>query len=159
MHLETVIVLHHWTLLLTSIVNNAFNYSKEIVSINLENATDTDISSMFSECTKLTTVNLSRIVTIGYATFRNCSSLSSIELPKATSINSYSFKDCITLTSVILRSPTVCKLKHSDAFLGTPIKSGNGYIYVPDELIKQYKTATNWSVYANQIKPLSEYTE
>ena len=85
--------------------------------------------------------------------------MSSIELPKATSIHSYSFKDCITLTSVILRSPTVCKLKHSDAFLGTPIKSGNGYIYVPDELIKQYKTATNWSVYANQIKPLSEYTE
>ena len=53
----------------------------------------------------------------------------------------------------------MCVLADKDAFQGTLIASGNGYIYVPDELIEQYKTATNWSVYANQIKPLSEYVE
>ena len=32
-------------------------------------------------------------------------------------------------------------------------------IYVPDALVEQYKTATNWSKYADKIKPLSEYVE
>lgn len=35
----------------------------------------------------------------------------------------------------------------------------NSIIYVPDEYVNTYKTATNWSVYANNIKPLSEYSE
>lgn len=32
-------------------------------------------------------------------------------------------------------------------------------IYVPDALVESYKTATNWSKYAEQIHPLSEYVE
>lgn len=32
-------------------------------------------------------------------------------------------------------------------------------IYVPDNLVEQYKTATNWSRHADKIKPLSEYVE
>lgn len=32
-------------------------------------------------------------------------------------------------------------------------------IYVPDALVESYKTATNWSTYAEQIHPLSEYVE
>lgn len=32
-------------------------------------------------------------------------------------------------------------------------------IYVPDALVESYKTATNWSTYADQIHPLSEYVE
>ena len=43
------------------------------------------------------------------------------------------------------------------AFYNTPIANGTGYIYVADTLVDSYKTAENWSVYASQIKPLSEY--
>jgi hypothetical protein len=32
-------------------------------------------------------------------------------------------------------------------------------IYVPDESVEAYKGATNWSAYADQIKPISEYVE
>ena len=32
-----------------------------------------------------------------------------------------------------------------------------GEIYVPDESVEAYKTATNWSAYANKILPLSQY--
>lgn len=32
-------------------------------------------------------------------------------------------------------------------------------IYVPDALVESYKAATNWSTYAEQIHPLSEYVE
>ena len=59
----------------------------------------------------------------------------------------------------LLNTETVCVLVDKSAFQETLIESGNGYIYVPDKLIEQYKTATNWSVFANQIKPLSEYVE
>lgn len=31
-------------------------------------------------------------------------------------------------------------------------------IYVPDDLVAEYKEATNWSSYADKFKPLSEYT-
>lgn len=36
------------------------------------------------------------------------------------------------------------------------LKSGSCGIYVPNELVEQYKSATNWSTYASQIKPISE---
>lgn len=113
----------------------------------------------FEDCTALSNVNIPKCIELGEFAFGSCNSLESIEFPECITISLRAFEYCIALTSVILRSPIVCKLKNSDAFLGTPIKSGNGYIYVPDELIGQYKTATNWSVFANQIKPLSEYTE
>lgn len=59
----------------------------------------------------------------------------------------------------ILNTETVCVLVDKIAFNSTPIANGTGYIYVPDALVNDYKKATNWSVYANQIKPLSEYVE
>jgi hypothetical protein len=46
-----------------------------------------------------------------------------------------------------------------------PLSSGaltNGNtcpIYVPDDAVDTYKTATNWSAYASRIKPISEKTE
>lgn len=42
----------------------------------------------------------------------------------------------------------------------TGINSANiGSIFVPDASVEAYKQATNWSLYADVIKPLSEYTE
>ena len=47
--------------------------------------------------------------------------------------------------------------------LGGSLTSGNsaniGSIFVPDASVEAYKQATNWSLYADVIKPLSEYTE
>jgi hypothetical protein len=42
-------------------------------------------------------------------------------------------------------------------FDSTQISTEEGAIYVPDESVETYKSATNWSIYADQIKPLSEY--
>lgn len=39
---------------------------------------------------------------------------------------------------------------------GTPILEGNGYIYVPDDLLDRYKTESGWSGLASQIKQISE---
>ena len=47
--------------------------------------------------------------------------------------------------------------------LGGPLTRTNsaniGSIFVPDASVEAYKQATNWSLYADVIKPLSEYTE
>lgn len=72
-------------------------------------------------------------------------------------IETYSFSNCKQLTKLILpnlTSPPI--LKSTYAFTGTPIKSGTGYIYVPDELVNIFKSASNWSTYASQIKGVSE---
>lgn len=45
--------------------------------------------------------------------------------------------------------------------LGTGFAPSNftGKIYVPDDSVNDYKTATNWSTWADYIYPLSEYVE
>ena len=35
----------------------------------------------------------------------------------------------------------------------------DGLIYVPDHLVEDYKVATNWSTFADQIRPMSELEE
>ena len=109
--------------------------------------------------TKLTDVSLPKITTFGSNAFSSCLSLTKITLPKVTSINgSYLCSGCTALTAfVITNEEQVCTLSStSSCFANTPIKSGTGYIYVPDALVDSYKTATNWSTFASQIKPLSE---
>lgn len=51
----------------------------------------------------------------------------------------------------------LCPLAFVNAFEGTPISVGYGYIYVPADLVDTYKAATNWSRYADQIVSLNEY--
>jgi hypothetical protein len=58
----------------------------------------------------------------------------------------------------------MCTLGSANEFIevsGYPnsaIADGKGYIYVPRTLVNSYKTATNWSVYANQFRALEDYT-
>lgn len=67
-----------------------------------------------------------------------------------------SFSGCTNLVAVILSSESICTLVTTTAFNNTPILNGTGYIYVPDNLVEQYKVETNWATFANQIKGLSE---
>ena len=54
---------------------------------------------------------------------------------------------------------TMAKLDNTNTFNSTPIASGTGYIYVPAALVDNYKAATNWSTYANQIRAIEDYPE
>ena len=108
----------------------------------------------------MTSIDLPACTSIGNYAFSSCKSLTSIDLPACTNIGTDAFKYCTALTSIKLANASkICTLSNSDAFKSTPIANKAGYIYVPDELVEQYKKATNWSVYASQIKPLSAYTE
>ena len=52
----------------------------------------------------------------------------------------------------------VVTLASANAFGNSGITATTGDIYVPDALVDTYKTATNWSTFANRIQPLSAYT-
>ena len=97
----------------------------------------------------------------GTTAFGNCTALESIELPDAGNIPAQFFNNCTALKTVVIgtNNPGVCALQNTNAFSGTPIASGTGYIYVPDSLVSGYKAATNWSTYASQIKGVSELPE
>lgn len=104
--------------------------------------------------TSLKEVTLPNSLTaIGMLAFWSCNSLTKLIIPSTvTSIGSNAFQNT-GLTTFICRATT-------------PPTIGNGIfinvmcpIYVPDESIETYKTATNWSAFSDRIKPLSEYSE
>ena len=124
-----------------------------------DNYTKTIGKYAFQGCEALTTVNFPAATSIGNNAFQNCSALTTADFPAATSIGSSTFRGCSKLTTVILRSGTMATLGNTQAFSGTPIESGTGYIYVPAALVDAYKAATNWSTYANQFRAIEDYPE
>lgn len=125
-------------------------YNEALTSIDLPACTDAGEAAFF-ENYELTEVNLPKLKNIGLMGFMNCFALEEIELPSITDIPTQCFFDCESLTSLILSSPTMTTLGATNALTGTPIANGEGYIYVPADLVDTYKSATNWQTYANQI--------
>ena len=117
----------------------------------------------FQDCTALSNVNLPECEEVGTRSFLRCTALSKIIFQKIRTLEAGAFEDCSNLETLIIKNDTyVCTMYRqgtTDALSGTKIESGNGYIYVPDKLVQRYKDEYNWVKYANQIKPLSEYTE
>lgn len=93
---------------------------------------------------------------IGGQAFYN-SSLEEVDLQTLAlcDISSQAFASCRALKRFIVRSSNPHTISNN-IFQNTPIASGTGYIYVPDDAVETYKSATNWSVYADQIKGISE---
>ena len=89
--------------------------------------------------------------------FRYCGALERAEFTKVTAISTFAFGNCKVLAKFIIRTESVCILGNTNVFAN--IDSSVLNIYVPDSLVDSYKTATNWSTYADQIKPISELEE
>lgn len=107
----------------------------------------------------LNSINMPLVTAVGKSAFRYCNTMTNIDMPLVTSIDTYAFYNCTVLTTVVLRSETMCEISSTNVFGNTPIASGTGYIYVPDDLVETYQLGTNWSTYAAQIKGLSELEE
>ena len=149
-------------------INSIFNVNK-LIDRTITEINSEDIMSVgsyaFKDCTGLTSINLPNVTNIGSSAFQDCIGLSRVDLHKVESIGREAFSNCWNLTTLIIRSSTVPTLAYSEsdsdaaAFISTAISNqnyGDGYIYVLDNLVNSYKTATNWSVYADRIKGISE---
>lgn len=162
----------------TKIGDMCFNGCSELISVNLP-LVNNKIYMTFDGCSALTSISLPFAPSVGYLGFRGCSSLTTVNMPVATKIETWGFQycsslsildmpavnsiagmaleNCTSLDKLVLRNNAVCSLD-SSAFNNTPIAAGSGYIFVPASLVGSYKTATNWSAYANQIRAIEDYT-
>ena len=98
----------------------------------------TNMMNMFSSCSKMTTIDISSFTT-GHPT--NTGNM---------------FYYCSALTKLIIDNPNLFVMTSTTMLEQTPIAKGTGYVYVPDDMVDTYKSATNWSTYASQIKGMSE---
>ena len=131
------------------------NYESLAVA-DFPNVTSTG-ANIFYACYGLRTVNLPSLISISSNMFAYSSLLNTLDFPSVESIDTGAFSSCSRLVTLVLRkADAVCTLKNVNAFTNTPFAKGTGYIYVPDDLVEQYKAATNWSTFASQIKPISE---
>ena len=138
---------------ITSIGNYAFENCYSLKNITLPNNIVTIGDQIFYYCYSLTNINLPNNTTrIGYHAFAYCSSLTSITIPESVkSIDGTAFSGCHNLKQVIINADIVVTIQ-SDSF------STNAYntkFYVPDNLVEDYKVATNWVNFADRIYPLS----
>lgn len=116
-------------------------------------------------------VNLAGLDTSSCTTFSgafdSCSLLEVVNISGWTNPNSVycniMFKGATRLKAVIIDGEEIFQLWSSAVtnrpFVDSGISAGTGYVYVPDELVNEYKAAYIWSEYASQIKPLSELPE
>lgn len=160
----------------TQVKRNAFESCNHLQTINLPKVTDlgsgvftssaiqqadfplvtTIGDGCFHVATYLTSANLPLVTALPNNAFRS-SAIRTADFAAVTNINRTAFTDCQHLETLIIRTPSVCVISDiSVALRGSKIASGTGYIYVPDNLVDSYKTATNWVALANQIKPISE---
>ena len=147
--------------LLTSTSNSEFRYCRHLVTINLPQLKNIG-NNTFDGDEQLTTVVFPEVTEISGWAFNKCLNLETVDLPKAKRVGgSEVFYYCPKLTTLILRANEVATLGSSNVFNYTPIKTSTteGFIYVPDNLVDSYKSATNWSAYASKIKGLSELGE
>ena len=117
------------------------------------------------------TLNIPSATSIGPYAFYRFNKIKKIDLPVIKTIGSYAFYFAASLVAVIIRNTdSVCSMSNKNAFDAcyhftgqmnatyNPDGLADGYFYVPSKLVDSYKTATNWSIYANQIRALEDYT-
>ena len=105
----------------------------------------------FYKCGYLTSASFPNAKRIGDSAFRNCPNLISASFPRVTYLEASIFINCSNLTTIYVgtETSTVCTLDGNSTF-NYCAKLTN--IYVPASLVNSYKSATNWSKYADKIK-------
>ena len=103
-------------------------------------------------------IKLSNVTSIGNGAFYGCSSLTSVSFPLVTSINDHAFDSCSSLTTIYVgtNTSTVCTLSNTNAFSNC---TNLANIYVLASLVDSYKSATNWSSYADKIQMYEQPVE
>lgn len=130
----------------------------------LNNITTENITGLSSEVftySGITELNFPKLTRAYSNCFQYSKSLKKVDIGSSYSwdIEAGWFYADSALETFILRATALIPLRSTNAFTGTLIASGSGYIYVPANLVDTYKAATNWATYAGQIRAIEDYTE
>lgn len=166
----------------TSLGDQVFTSCHSLSSASFPKVTSLP-SSCFNACENLETISIPLCYFIGNSALSYINKLKEVSCP-ASNVDSFAFYSdpelekvdfnptgdgamsigygafnyCNKLKILALRSEKVWSLSDSSCFQGTLIESGTGFIYVPKGHVDEYKTATNWTVYADQFRALEDYT-
>ena len=155
-----------------------FGYCDKLITIpQLNTSNVTNMDYVFYNCSELITIpqlNTSKVTSMSNM-FYGCSKLTTIDITHmnitSNSNSNWFALNCNSLTKLIIRNMTAIPPLNSNAFNGcyhctgttnvtyNPQGLKDGRIYVPDDKVDALKTATNWSVYADIIVPLSTLVE
>lgn len=161
---------------LTEIREKAFYHCNKLTSVDLPNVTTLGADA-FHTCTWLETVNIPKLTAIPYQCFYYgyslpdklvfpvCKSVAGYAISYAETkildilgggqIESFAFYRASSFTTLILRNTeTITTLQAAPSSIFADYTAVT--VYVPDNLLETYKTATNWVKMAGQIKGLSE---
>ncbi len=138
-----------------TINTNAFRNCSSITGVVYISSSVTNIAGdAFNGCTGLSGIQIaegSQLTTIGNRAFYNCTQMSG-ELIIPNTVNSIglsAFYNCSNLTQITCNALT-------PPTLGTGVfNNTNCNIYVPNESVEAYKSATNWSTYATRIQAIA----
>ena len=135
----------------TSIGTQAFRYCTSLTGINIPNSVTTIDDNAFQGCTSLTSLSIpNSVTTIDDNAFNGCSGLTSVTIGSGvTTIGRYAFSYGTSLTSVTCLATTPPTLGQ-----GAFYQTNQCHLYVPCNSLSAYKSATNWSQYADRIQAI-----
>lgn len=138
----------------TFINNAAFNLCSSLTKVSLPSASNISAQA-FSSCALLSDVYIPNVDRIGSSAFWSCKSLTTVRLEKVTRISTTAFAWCTNLSQVYILGSVKCSFMGS-VFGSTPMTDSSylgywGSIYVPSSMVSDYKTTSNWSIYADRI--------
>lgn len=141
-----------------SIGNSAFykgaDNTSEVI-LDIENGVEEIKAAAFRAHSVKRIVLPNSLTTLGGTAFQFCYKIQYVEIGTGIqSIGGNNFNYTRVQNMVI-----ICKAVNPPTLGGTvfPANYTTGKIYVPDASVNDYKTATNWSTYAQYIFPMSDY--
>lgn len=143
----------------THMSTRVFGNATALKELYLPNMSNYTYQYMCAYCTALTTVDVKKASYISSYSFYGCTSLTRLEFERANTIATNAFNGSSKLETLILRMDFVPTLGGTNAFTGTKIASGNGYIYVPSSLLESYRTASVWSTYSDQFRAIEDWPD
>lgn len=136
-----------------SLKTNAFYEDYQILNVILPNLKKIEAYTFYM-ARSLKKVKCVSATSIGLNAFQQCRALETIDILGGGTIESLSRSGGLPKTIVIRSAEKVTPVSGLSDWGGSLTS-----IYVADELVEQYKVATNWSSKSDKIKPLSEYQE
>ena len=144
----------------TTIEGNPFAYCTKLATFSGQYATSDNnaliynniLTSVASDVTQYTVPEA--VKTLEVSSFSNCKSLTSVTIPaNVTEIRSHGFSNCPNLAAVhcLSTTPPTANKQNWDAWHCFDNNASGRKIYVPAESVSAYKSAENWSTYADDI--------
>lgn len=127
-----------------------FTEMPELLSIRLTSGVHlSDGAGSLRRCNKLITAEFPNAIAreSGASAMRDCTKLELIDMGRTSKIGSSCFYNDSSLRTIILRGSSVCALSgwNQSVMGGIYSNPTASTVYVPSDLIEQYKVATNWS--------------